>query len=73
MLPSELIVVRYRENRAVPLELGAVPDHLELIAQDLRRRAKRNGRRTKLVAHILIKQALFECVDSGPQTLRVRF
>ena len=33
MLPSELIVVRYRENRAVPLELGAVPDNLELIEQ----------------------------------------
>ena len=33
MLPSELIVVRYRENKAVPLELGAVPDNLELIAQ----------------------------------------
>ena len=33
MLPSELIVVRYRENKAVPLELGAVPDNLELIEQ----------------------------------------
>ena len=26
-------MVRYRENKAVPLELGAVPDNLELIAQ----------------------------------------
>jgi len=33
MLPSELIVVRYRENKAVPLELGVVPDTLELITQ----------------------------------------
>jgi len=33
MLPSELVIVRYRENKAVPLELGNVPDTLELITQ----------------------------------------
>ncbi len=33
MLPSELVIVRYKENRATPLELGNVPSTLELIGQ----------------------------------------
>ena len=44
-----------------PLELPGLES-----TQDLRRRLKRNRRRTKLLAHILIQQTLFKGVDGRP-------